>query len=131
MPRAVRALARRVDGARSALIRDGPRALAPLAPDEAAAGRVRCLAHEHPRVRESALLLLKDSSAPSRVDHLCAALLDPAMDEARDEIAELLFDIGSEPAMGALRQIARKPFIISATGRQARKSARLVLGRAA
>ncbi|MBT8203524.1 MAG: hypothetical protein HKN74_04900 [Acidimicrobiia bacterium] len=107
------------------------RALAPLAPDEASAGLVRSLAHEHPRVRETALLLLKDSSSSARVDHLCDALLDPAMDEARDEIAELLFDIGTEQAIGALRQIARKPFIINATGRQARKSARLVLGRAA
>lgn len=107
------------------------RALAPLAPDQAAAGLVRSLAHEHPRVRETALLLLKDSTAASRVEHLCDALLDPAMDEARDEIAELLFEIGTEQALGALRQVARKPFIISATGRHARKSARLALGRAA
>jgi HEAT repeat protein len=107
------------------------RAITPLAPDEAVAGLVKSLAHDHERVRETSLLLLKDSTSPLRQEELTRALTDRSMDGARTEIAELLLEIGTVDAVGVLQQIARKPFLISSTRRDARRAAREVLGRAA
>ncbi|MDH3539942.1 MAG: HEAT repeat domain-containing protein [Acidimicrobiia bacterium] len=107
------------------------RALTPLAPDAAVPGLVKSLAHDHERVRETGFLLLKGSTSRLCQAELARALTDRAMDGARTEIAELLYGIGSADAVGVLQQIARKPFLISSTRRDARRAAREVLGRAA
>jgi len=107
------------------------RALTPLAPDEAVPGLVRSLAHDNERVRETGLLLLRASESPDRLDELTQALTDRSMDGGRSEIAELLFELGTEEALSVLQQIARKPFLISSTRRDARRAAREVLRSAA
>ncbi len=107
------------------------RALAPIAPEMAVPGLVRNLAHDNDRVRETAFLLLKASASPARQAELAAALTDRSMDGSRSEIAELLFDIGSPAALEVLEQLARKPFLISAARRDARRAARQVLRSAA
>jgi len=107
------------------------RALTPIAPDEAIRDLVASLAHENPRVRESAVLLLRASDSPAREAALIAALTDRSMDPARQEIAELLHELGTPTAVSTLADIAKKPFLVSATRRDARRVARVVLGRAA
>lgn len=89
------------------------------------------MAHESDRVRETAFLLLKGSNSEWREAQLAAALTDRSMDPARQEIAELLYDLGTPGAIQVLNQIARKPFLVSATRRDARRVARSVLGSAA
>jgi hypothetical protein len=107
------------------------RALAPIAPDAAVPGLVRNLAHADDRVRETALLLLKDSPSTVRQEELTRALTDRSMDGARREVAELLFELGTPGALGVLQHIARKPFLISHVRRDARRAARQVLRSAA
>ena len=53
------------------------------------------------------------------------------MDGARSEVAELLYGLGTPDALGVLEQLARKPFLISHTRRDARRAAREVLRSAA
>ena len=124
-------LVRLLDHSDHRVVVEALRALTPLAPDEAVPGLVKSLAHENDRVRETGLLLLKVSTSPLRQAELIRALTDRSMDGARTEIAELLFDIGTPDAMAELQQIARKPFLISSTRRDARRAAREALGRAA
>lgn len=107
------------------------RALTPLAPDLAISGLVRSLAHEHNRVRETGLLLLTASTSPAVQDELSRALTERSMDGARTVIAGLLFHLGTPEALAVLRQIARKPFLVSSTRRDARRAAREALGSAA
>lgn len=107
------------------------RALTPIAPDEAVPGLVRGLAHEHDLVRETAFLLLKGTSSPLVEEELTQALTDRSMDGARTEIAALLLGLGTDSSLAVLRQIARKPFIITSSRRAARRAAREVLGSAA
>ena len=107
------------------------RALAPVAPDIAVPGLVRNLAHDHDRVRETAILLLKDSPSARKEEELARALTERSMDVARTDIAGLLFDLGTPGALGVLEQLARKPFLISHVRRDARRAAREVLRSAA
>ncbi|MBT8165099.1 MAG: hypothetical protein HKO63_02905 [Acidimicrobiia bacterium] len=107
------------------------RALAPIEPDAAVPGLVRNLAHADERVRETAYLLLKDSPSAVRQEELTRALTDRSMDGARSEVAELLHGLGTPDALGVLEQLARKPFLISHTRRDARRAAREVLRSAA
>jgi hypothetical protein len=108
------------------------RALSPIAPDATVPALVRSLAHPHDRVRETAALLLRASTSPARQAVLTAALTDSAMDgPARSRIAALLYELGTPEALAVLEQLARKPFLISSTRRDARRAARDVLGIAA
>lgn len=107
------------------------RALAPMDPDDVVTDLVTGLAHENERVRETAFLLLKASKSSSRQPQLIEALTNRAMDPARQEIADLLFELGTPEALGALTELAKKPFLISATRRDARRAARAALGSAA
>jgi hypothetical protein len=118
------------DHADHRVVIEAMRALTPLSPDEAVPGLVKCLGHEHERVRETAYLLVQSSSSPVRGPELASALTDSAMDIARPQIATLLFELGTPEALDRLQQVART-LAVSPTKRHARRAAREVLRSAA
>lgn len=106
------------------------RALTPMAPELATDKLIAALTHESDRVRETAALLLATTTADNRDAALQEALLNPALDGGRDAVATLLADSNAPGAQEALQDIARKPFLLRPHHRDARRAARLALGKA-
>lgn len=105
------------------------RALTPMAPELATARLITALTHDSDRVRETAALLLATTTAANRDGALQEALLDPSLDGGRDEVAALLAEHGTEGSRRILEDIAKKPFLVRPHRRDARRAARLALGR--